>query len=549
MADVGTTDAAVSNVQVDADSLEFTVNTNLTAASASPKDASPSLQELIEAELNVRLCQPDSLEPPASPDPSSLLSCDSIEATTPTLIPAPAPPAARVPATTKDLSLDSLLELDSLHDPNDPLAKADTESGIDVLSPTKLDDLSTLDMDSLESSSDLPGSSHCSPEPTTTTLIQESSLTAQNNIRDDHFLIKDAGKMSSSLEVEGLLLATRDDIDAASLAAAQPLLRISESSLTIASETRSELSHLSQEVTRSSTPDSLTSLEAGAASQDTATAQDTASLLDTVAFQDTTTLLDTDPPQDNGQDSALLESILLQNSTPLQATECCTTLINSPLVPVSVQGESQGTPQQSQESAATQANMSLLDTETPRGDSVTLMDMTPQDSSTLLDTPPQEHTNGEAENGVAAAGNLITTNTDHLSSLRPNEVTADSSPSTLPDDPASPSPTTTSSPQGQGEPLLDPSPQGALPPSGTNSVCDGVPPNAARDDCGGAGVVGVVGSGGVDAVSTTTTACSRGVGDGVSGPVKSPLQNGANVSSSSCDDASNNSFRSEDTKP
>lgn len=511
MADVETTDAAVSSVQVDADSLEFTVNTNLPAACASPKDASPSLQELIEAELNARLCHPDSLEPPVSPNPSSLISCDSIDASTPTLIPAPAP----APNTTV-LSLDSLLELDSLndpHNPHDPLATADAESGIDVLSPTKLDDLSNHDMDSLESSSDLPASSHSSPEPTKTTLTQGGSPTAQNN-KDDCLLIVDAGecvrKRSPSLEAEGLLLPTRDD---ASLAAAQPLLRISESSLTIASETRSEISHMSQEVTRSSTPDSLTSLEASCTAQDTATPQETATLLDT-ASQDTGALLYPEPPRDNAQNSALLESILLQNSTPLQTTEGSGTLLDSPLVLDSAMSGSQEqeTPQESQES------VTLLDVEISQENSATLIDMAPQDSGTLLDMSSQQHTNDQE-------ANTITTSTDLLASLGSDEVTADSSP-TLPADPASPpsSPTRTSS-QSEEIPPLDPTPQGSFPPSGTNSVCGGDLPNAVRD-CGVS-----VGSG-VDASTTTTTACSGvGVGGGVS-PVQSPLQNGANVSSS-----------------
>ncbi|KAK7047969.1 hypothetical protein SK128_027247 [Halocaridina rubra] len=144
----------VSNSLVEADSLEFDVNTNLplTTAKTSPRDTAPSLQELIEAELSARLCQPDSLEIPASPPSfSSLLSCDSIETT----LHRPAP---------ANFSLDSLTGL-TQNPNNDPLGRLDEESGIDILSPMKMDDFSNPD--SLESSSDLPASiGHSSPEPT-----------------------------------------------------------------------------------------------------------------------------------------------------------------------------------------------------------------------------------------------------------------------------------------------------------------------------------------------------------------------------------------------
>lgn len=159
MSDVETSDTAVSSAQVDADSLEFTVNTNLPlpATKASPGGAAPSLQELIEAELSVRLLQPDSLEPPASPTLHSLLSCDSIE-----------PVSTR---TGPALSLDSLT---GLH--KDPHGQTDVESGIDMLSPTKLDDLSNPD--SLESSSDLPGSpGHYFPEP----AVGEEEVSSASN--------------------------------------------------------------------------------------------------------------------------------------------------------------------------------------------------------------------------------------------------------------------------------------------------------------------------------------------------------------------------------
>ncbi|XP_063858407.1 uncharacterized protein LOC135099804 isoform X4 [Scylla paramamosain] len=508
MANVETTDAAVSNAQLEADSLEFGVNTNLSVMddSASPKGASPSLQELIEAELNVRLCQPDSLEPP-SPDPSSLLSCDSIEPTPPTLIPALTPAKAPTTATPTGLTLDSLLDLDSLQD---PAGMADTESGIDVLSPTKLDDLSTLDMDSLESSSDLPGSSHCSPEPTVTLTTRVSTVEEKGT----HLTIAEAGdpllpskKCASSLEAEGVLLALReDDSDAASLGdlqVAPPLLRISESSLTIASETRSELSQVSQEVTRSSTPDSLTSFEGGSAPQDS------------------TALQDNDVPQEITQDSDVLESLLLQNSVVPDSDSMQGTVEVQEIVTLSHTVDTQ----HDEESSPLLDSVSPSDRKVSQEDRVDLLPSVPQqevivsqDSASNLDASLQQDKHTEA----VAPGDLAPEETNFLTSPESSETPAEPSHLLPAHDPASPS-----SPQSQDRSSPSPSPAGALPLNGTNSVCDGDLSNSARDDCGDVGVS----SGRVD---TTTQAVSSsdggGGGVGVSGPVTS-LQNGSNMES------------------
>ncbi|KAK8389191.1 hypothetical protein O3P69_020870 [Scylla paramamosain] len=508
MANVETTDAAVSNAQLEADSLEFGVNTNLSVMddSASPKGASPSLQELIEAELNVRLCQPDSLEPP-SPDPSSLLSCDSIEPTPPTLIPALTPAKAPTTATPTGLTLDSLLDLDSLQD---PVGMADTESGIDVLSPTKLDDLSTLDMDSLESSSDLPGSSHCSPEPTVTLTTRVSTVEEKGT----HLTIAEAGdpllpskKCASSLEAEGVLLALReDDSDAASLGdlqVAPPLLRISESSLTIASETRSELSQVSQEVTRSSTPDSLTSFEGGSAPQDS------------------TALQDNDVPQEITQDSDVLESLLLQNSVVPDSDSMQGTVEVQEIVTLSHTVDTQ----HDEESSSLLDSVSPSDRKVSQEDRVDLLPSVPQqevivtqDSASPLEASLQQDKHTEA----VAPGDLAPEETNFLTSPESSETPAEPSHLLPAHDPASPS-----SPQSQDRSSPSPSPAGALPLNGTNSVCDGDLSNSARDDCGDVGVS----SGRVD---TTTQAVSSsdggGGGVGVSGPVTS-LQNGSNMES------------------
>ncbi|MPC13322.1 hypothetical protein E2C01_006053 [Portunus trituberculatus] len=517
MANVETTDAAVSNAQLEADSLEFGVNTNLSVIddSASPKGASPSLQELIEAELNARLCQPDSLEPP-SPDPSSLLSCDSIEPTPPTLIPALTPAKAYPTAAPTGLTLDSLLDLDSLQD---PAGMADTESGIDVLSPTKLDDLSTLDMDSLESSSDLPGSSHCSPEPTVTLTTRVSTVEQ----KDTYLTIADAGnpllsskKCVSSLEAESALLASReDDSDAASLGELQvapPLLRISESSLTIASETRSELSQVSQEVTRSSTPDSLTSFEGGSAPQDSAALQDN------------------DIPQEITQDSDVPEDLLLQNSAlPPEGSASC--VPDNASMQGTVEVQQIFTLSHTVDIQQSEENSSLLDSVSPsdrklsQEDIVDLLASVPQqevvvtqDSALLVDVSLQQDKHTEA----VAPGDLVHEETNILPSPESSETPAEPSPLLPAHDPAS-----LSSPQSQDHSSPSPSPAGALPLSGTNSVCGGDLSNSARDDCGDVGVS----SGRVD---TTTQAVSSsdggGGGVGVSGPVTS-IQNGSYVSS------------------
>ena len=537
MADVETKDAAVSNAHLEADSLEFAVNTNLPvmADSASPEGASPSLQELIEAELNVRLCQPDSLEPPTSPDPSSLISCDSIEPAphtlAPSLIPsvAPAPVKTTAPTTgpTTGLTLDSLLDLDSLQ------GMADTESGIDVLSPTKLDDLSILDMDSLESSSDLPGSSHCSPEPTITLTTKETTVVVQ---KDTLLTIAQAGdsllpgtKSIPSLEAETqLLVPLQDDTDAASLGdlqAAPPLLRISESNLTTASETRSEHSQVSQEVTRSSTPDSLTSFEGASFPQDNTVSQDA------------------DVRQECTQDGSVFESILMQKSAVLQNTVTLEGSASCVLDSASVREpvESQQLDalrnavniQQNGKSSALLDSVSPLDSIVSQEDSVVVLDSVPQqecivtqDTASLLDIPLQQHRNGDANIGTAAAaaaGDLIHEETVLPPSLKSSEAPTEPNPLLTLDDPASPA--SLSSPQGQDYSPPSPSLAGALPLSGTNSVCGG-DSNSARDDCGALGVC----SGRVETTTTALCGSGGGGGVGVSGPVSS-LQNGCNVSS------------------